>query len=1018
MTSTEPIDQRKLRQAIVAAFNENELRTLCFDLKIDYEALPPGSKVDKARELVARCLREQRIDDLLTVCEAARPKIGWRAMVETAVSSTTTPPFMGLKYFDIANADLFFGREALTEELAAHLQTNSFLAVVGASGSGKSSLVRAGLVAPLQQSSPNLLVHVFTPTDHPLEAMATALTRNSSSIGVTAKFIDAMAQDRRSLHLAGRRLVKEGQKLLLIIDQFEELFTLCRSEEDRQAFIDNLLTAVAAEANSQTNRPIRAVIALRADFYHHCAQYDDLRRLLEKQQRFIGAMNPSELRRAIEEPAKRSGLTFESGLVDLLLRDVGAGGDQPPEPGALPLLSHALLETWRRREGNQLTFAGYTEAGGVQGAIAKTAETVFQDQLSPEQQTIARNIFLRLTELGEGTQDTRRRALISELIPANDAAEATQTVLNLLSKARLVTTDEETAEVAHEALIREWPTLRLWLNDNRDGLRLHRHLTESAHDWQELGRDSGELYRSSRLAQTIAWASQNDDNLNDLEREFLAASKKAQQQEIDESQAQQQRELEQAQQLAGAEARAAKRARNFNLALVAILLLVVAGAVALLNAQRSQAIAEGVSAEATVAARETAVAAQQVDADGDGLSLTEETEYGTDPTRRDTDLDDLDDGREIAIGSDPLNPDSDNDGRIDGEDNNPLRPDISTNYIVPSDDTTRFQLEEVNLFNDFLNGGARSITGLSISKDNRAVAAGSFLEGDSGESAAIYIWLINGLLITPYEIETGIHGSVLATSFSTDPGIRLHAAIGSTVISLDPFSEGWVEAWLYNLSGDGLNEPCSAAFHPDGGSLLVGGRAKWAYFQLLANGLGFVESNSQNYNTNACYTDAIFSYGGTYFGLIEDEGQDESVFVGEVINRSFGRPFNKSVSGVIDMALSPDNEVLALGYENGRVELYDYSERSSSPPLLYPIEAHPSFANAVFSPDGTILATSSPQEGIVRLWRVDVEDAPILELDSEANGVTSLIFSPDGHYLLFGTTEGEVHVYGMPEVEK
>ncbi len=587
MTSPETINQRKLRQALVDAFNESELQTLCFDLKIDYEVLPPGSKLDKTRELVALCLREQHIKELISLCEAARPKVDWRGMMATAVSDAN-PPFMGLKYFDASDASLFFGRETLTAELTDHLQTSSFLAVVGASGSGKSSLVRAGLVPALQNARPGLNIHIFTPTHHPLEALATALTRHTDSVGVTAKFIDAMASDARSLHLAVRRLVKEDEQLLLVIDQFEELFTLCRSEAERLAFVDNLVTAVSNPDNAPSSRPTRAVIALRADFYHHCAQYDALRTLLETQQRFIGAMSPAELRRAIELPAKQNGLTFEDGLVDLLLRDIGASGDQKPEPGALPLLSHALLETWQRREGSTLTFSGYTDAGGVQGAIAKTAESVFSQKLTPAQQTIARSIFLRLTELGEGTQDTRRRALISELLPVSDAGDETQIVLNLLSAARLVTTGEETAEVAHEALIREWPTLRRWLDENRDGLRLHRHLTESAQEWQQLNRDPGELYRGARLEQAQEWAAQHDAELNDLEREFLVASDAAQQRGIAEAQARQQRELAQAQELASAQTQAARRARNFNIALVAILLLVIGTAAAIVNAQRSR----------------------------------------------------------------------------------------------------------------------------------------------------------------------------------------------------------------------------------------------------------------------------------------------------------------------------------------------------------------------------------------------------------------------------------------------
>ena len=224
------------------------------------------------------------------------------------------------------------------------------------------------------------------------------------------------------MHLYVRRLLTPspsqgggwggGEYLLLVIDQFEELFTLCRSSAERQAFVDNLLTATIEE----TGRVV-VIIALRADFYHFCAQFEDLREALERYQAYIGPMTPDEMRRAIEEPARRNGWEFEPGLVDLILRDVGE------EPGALPLLSHALLETWARRRGHTLTLGGYAESGTVRGAIAKTAEAVYQ-ALDAEQQAIARNVFLRLTELGEGTQDTRRRAARSELVPRPEKADA------------------------------------------------------------------------------------------------------------------------------------------------------------------------------------------------------------------------------------------------------------------------------------------------------------------------------------------------------------------------------------------------------------------------------------------------------------------------------------------------------------------------------------------------------------------------------------------------------------------
>ncbi len=277
-------------------------------------------------------------------------------------------------------------------------------------------------------------------------------------------------------------------------------------------------------------------------------------------------MTAEELRCAIEEPARQGHWEFEPGLVDLLLHDVGADAGHTPEPGALPLLSHALLATWERRRGRTLTLSGYTASGGVRGAIAETAESVFYDQLDRDQRQIARHIFLRLTELGgdDAQADTRRRVSIDELPSRPEEREAVHQVLSALADARLVTTDQNAAEVAHEALIREWPTLRGWLEEDREGLRLHRHLTEAAQEWEARGRDPDGLYRGARLAQAAEWTVAHPENVNALERIFLDASQSLAEKEAREREAQRQRELEAARQLAEAERMRAEEQTNAN----------------------------------------------------------------------------------------------------------------------------------------------------------------------------------------------------------------------------------------------------------------------------------------------------------------------------------------------------------------------------------------------------------------------------------------------------------------------
>jgi WD40 repeat protein/class 3 adenylate cyclase len=406
------------------------------------------------------------------------PRVYEEALASAGLPDYSLPPadvpcpYKGLEPFQPDDADLFFGREELVAELVGRLEEAPLLAVVGPSGSGKSSLVRAGIVPRLERRTA-----IVTPGAHPLHELRAA-----------------------------------GDSEVLVVDQFEEVFTLCRDDDERRVFIEAILVLA--------DRGNRVILALRADFYGHCASYPRLAAALEEHQTLLGPMREEELRRAIERPAEQAELVLEPGFVEGVLRDVVG------EPGALPLLSHSLLETWKRRSGRMLTLIGYLQSGGVQGAVAKTAETIYRDALTPERQRLARNIFLRLTELGESTEDTRRRVSLAEIVPRTGAADVEE-VLRVLTDARLVTVGEDTVEVAHEALIRHWPTLRAWLDEDREGRLVHRRLTEAAQEWETLGRDPGAVYRGGRLAAATEWAAQHDDELNELEREFLGSSREA-----------------------------------------------------------------------------------------------------------------------------------------------------------------------------------------------------------------------------------------------------------------------------------------------------------------------------------------------------------------------------------------------------------------------------------------------------------------------------------------------------------
>ncbi|MGH3759477.1 XRE family transcriptional regulator [Actinophytocola sp.] len=429
-------------------------------------------------------------------------------------------PYVGLAAFQPADAARFFGRDRLVDELVARVRATRFLGVFGPSGYGKSSVLRAGLIARLEPEP----VVVLTPGAHPIEECA---VRIAARLGESAAVLRSeFAADPANLHLRVRQAMAaadddrpddqpDAGDLVLVVDQFEEVFTLCADADERAWLIDALVTATRS-ANSRT----RVVLGVRADFYGHCARHPELVTALRDSQILVGPLDEDELRDVIVKPAEQAGLRVETALAARLIA-VTAN-----EPGALPLLSHVLLETWRRRHGTTLTLGGYESAGGLRHALTRTAEDIVAG-LDPARRLVAKQLFLRLCALGEGTDDAKRRVSREELADLPGAPE----LLDRLAAARLVTLDRDNVELAHEALIRHWPRLREWLTEDREGLRIHRQLTDAALAWKSLHRDAGALYRGARLARAQEWAAALPDGaeeaLSPLEREFLHASRSA-----------------------------------------------------------------------------------------------------------------------------------------------------------------------------------------------------------------------------------------------------------------------------------------------------------------------------------------------------------------------------------------------------------------------------------------------------------------------------------------------------------
>jgi energy-coupling factor transporter ATP-binding protein EcfA2 len=460
-----------------------------------------------------------------------------------AATENAVCPYRGLAYFDRTDEDarFFYGRTALTDVLLERVRDRSFVAVVGASGSGKSSVVRAGLLHQLklgQRISGSQLwtIYVIRPGDKPRQSLAEAFLEPELST------IDRADQVRKAQDLIDSGAVGfaqliaacESDRVVLVIDQFEECFTLCRDETERQQFFEGLLGAI-----QQLGNKLCLVITLRADFFGKCLQTPQLAQQIENNLVAVKPMNREELAQAIVEPAKQVHLEIEAELVTQMILDVESS------PGSLPLLQYTLTELWKRRSVNWLTLAAYNRMGGVRGTLQQRADEVYAS-LSPQEQETARRIFLELTQLGEGTEDTRRQVLKRDLITSKQSESLIDRVVQRLSTERLVVTSElversggdplrvnrgdrvQVIDVAHEALIRYWSRLRQWIEENRLALKQKRTIEDAAEDWVQQGKpvELAYLLQGSKLAEAENFLQTYTDTmpLSSLAKEFIQLS--------------------------------------------------------------------------------------------------------------------------------------------------------------------------------------------------------------------------------------------------------------------------------------------------------------------------------------------------------------------------------------------------------------------------------------------------------------------------------------------------------------
>jgi DNA-binding winged helix-turn-helix (wHTH) protein/Tol biopolymer transport system component len=456
---------------------------------------------------------------------------------------TRHSPFRSLQAFEAEDAWLFFGRGLETEDLVSRLQRSHVLVVAGNSGSGKSSLVRAGLIPALKDGrfnnrgslGPIWRTAVFRPSGAPFDYLAEILP-NHLALGLSPKErADFISECRAKLPRGGEFLSTAINALvstsgdppakphvLLVADQFEEIFTLVSNLQTRESYIDVLLNSIREDAAI----PVYLVIVLRADFYANCLEHTALSRCLEANLFNVPRMGTEKLRKSIESRLLLAGASAENGLVESLLEDAGK------DPGNLALVEHALGQLWERCAGNGriLTNQAYTQIGRLRGALGRHADEVYESLGNEKQRQSAQRIFLELVHLGEGAQDTRRRVRKSDLYSLCTAEEL-EPVLSRMISSRLVSSgmdgEETFIEVSHEALIREWPALREWLAQNRDQLLLERRLDQAAEEWEQLGRDRGALLQGARLIRAQEWLAKQKEARSSL-RAFVQASVEAQ----------------------------------------------------------------------------------------------------------------------------------------------------------------------------------------------------------------------------------------------------------------------------------------------------------------------------------------------------------------------------------------------------------------------------------------------------------------------------------------------------------